>query len=99
MKIKKGDNIKIIAGREVGKLGTVKEVKDNGFVVVEGMNMVKRHQKASKGVAATIVEKEAPLHHSNIMIVCDKCKQPVRIRIKRIDGKKRRMCKRCDEEL
>jgi len=68
---------------------------------VEGINMIKRHTKARGGVRqAGIIEREAPLHISNVMLVCDKCGKPSRIKIKFLeDGKKVRMCRRCNEVL
>lgn len=99
-KIRKGDKVKVIAGKEKGKIGSVLRVsRDLGMVFVEKLNMVKRHQKSGRGKRqGGMIEKEAPIHASNVMVMCGKCVSPVRIK-KRIldDGKKVRICAKCDE--
>jgi large subunit ribosomal protein L24 len=101
-KIKKNDQVMIIKGREQGKTGRViKVIPDNGHVLIEKLNLVKRHAKpSSQYKQGGIIEKEAPLAISNVMLICDKCKGPVRARIKILDdGKKVRLCKKCGEVL
>ncbi len=103
MRVRTGDNVLVIAGRERGKSGKISRVipKDDR-VVVGGVNLVKRHMKPRPGVAQSgIVEKEAPLHASNVMLICPTCNEPTRIghRIHQ-DGAekvKERVCKRCGE--
>ncbi|MBX3025344.1 50S ribosomal protein L24 [bacterium] len=101
-RIKKNDTVMVIAGRERGKTGKVLRViagKDRALI--EQLNMVKRHQKARGPQSASgIVEKEAPLHISNLMIMCDKCNAPVRMG-KRVldDNRSVRVCRRCGEQL
>jgi large subunit ribosomal protein L24 len=101
-RIKKNDTVMVIAGRERGKSGKVLRViagKDRALI--EQLNLVKRHQKARGPQSASgIVEKEAPLHLSNLMIMCDKCNAPVRMG-KRVldDGHSVRVCRRCGEQL
>ncbi len=102
MQIRKNDSVMVISGRERGKTGKVLRVlpEKNGLII-ERVNMVKRHSKP-RGAQQPggIVEKEAAIHASNIMIMCDKCNAPVRIGRKELaDGKKIRICRRCGEAL
>lgn len=100
MQIRKNDSVMVIAGKERGKTGKVLRVlRDTDAVIVERLNMVKRHTKP-RGPQQTggILEKEAGIDISNIMIMCDKCNAPVRIGHKVLgDGKKVRLCRRCGE--
>ncbi|MGC9325377.1 MAG: 50S ribosomal protein L24 [Desulfomonilia bacterium] len=100
-RIRKGDTVVVLAGKNKGKQGQVIRVlnkKDR--VLVERMNMVKRHQKPTQSSQGGIVEKEASIHTSNLAIVCPKCTKGVRIGYKyHDDGKKVRVCGRCGEEL
>ena len=100
LKIKKDDKVMVIAGKEKGKIGTVLKVdREKLKVVVEKVNVVKRHTKPSQNAPqGGIVEKEAPLHISNVMLICSKCAQPTRVG-KRVleDGRKVRFCKKCNE--
>ncbi|HHD11380.1 MAG TPA: 50S ribosomal protein L24 [Deltaproteobacteria bacterium] len=101
-KIRKDDNVIVIAGKEKGKTGKVIRVlPDKAMALVEKLNMVKRHQKPTpKYPQGGIIEKEAPIHISNLMIICDKCKKGVRVGRKFLeDGKKVRFCKSCGEVL
>lgn len=90
----------VIAGKDRGRRGRVRLVRPKeNRVVVEGVNIVKRHLK-SQGLArqAGIVELEAPLHISNVMLICDKCGRPTRGGLRFLeDGKKARYCRRCGE--
>jgi large subunit ribosomal protein L24 len=100
VQIRKNDSVMVIAGRERGKTGKVLRVlRDKGAVIIERVNMVKRHTKP-RGPQQTggILEKEAAIHASNIMMMCDKCNAPARIGHKVLgDGKKIRICRRCGE--
>lgn len=101
MKIRKNDNVLIIKGKDNGKKGKVRQVfPEEGRVIVEGANMVKRHSK-TKGQAKQggIIELEAPMNVSNIMIICGKCGKPARIGSSIIDGKKTRICRACNEAI
>lgn len=101
-KIKKNDQVMIIKGKGKGKTGRVIKVDLlKGRVLIEKLNMVKRHAKPSqKHKQGGIIEKEAPLAVSNVMLICDKCKGPVRVGRKVLDdGKKVRYCKKCGEVL
>jgi large subunit ribosomal protein L24 len=101
-RIKKNDTVMVIAGRERGKTGKVLRVlPDSDRALIERLNMVKRHQKARGPQAASgIVEKEAGIHLSNIMILCDKCNAPVRMGKRDLeDGRSVRVCRRCGDQL
>ena len=102
MEIRKNDSVMVIAGKERGKTGKVLRVlRDEGAVIIERINVVKRHTKPrGPQQPGGIVEKEASVDASNIMIMCDKCNAPVRIGRKILaDGKKIRICRRCQEAL
>jgi large subunit ribosomal protein L24 len=101
-RIRRDDQIMVTSGREKGKTGKVMKVSpDKGTVLIEKLNMVKRHQKPSqKYKHGGIIEKEAPINISNVMLLCSKCKGPVRVGVKVLkDGKKTRFCKKCKEVL
>ena len=101
-KIRKDDKVIVLAGKERGKIGTVLKVDpEKERVIIEKVNMVKKHAKASTQTAqGGIIEKEAPLNISDVMIVCNKCTEPTRIG-KRVleDGSKIRVCKKCGEPM
>ncbi len=102
VQIRKNDSVMVISGRERGKTGKVLRVlPEKDALMIERVNMVKRHSKP-RGAQQPggIVEKEAPIQASNIMIMCDKCNAPVRIGRKQLgDGQKVRICRRCGESL
>lgn len=102
MKIKKNDTVLVITGKDRGKKGKVRRAlpKDDR-VVVEGLNMIKRHSRARRAARqAGIVELEAPIHVSNVMLICDKCKKPAKVGFKSLeDGRKVRICRACDEPI
>ena len=98
--IKKNDKVVVRAGKEKGKIGTVLQVdSERGRALVEKVNVVKRHSKpGGKNAQGGIVEKEAPVHISNLMLVCTKCAEPSRLGKKRLeDGSSARVCKKCGE--
>jgi large subunit ribosomal protein L24 len=100
--IKKNDKVIILAGKEQGKIGSVLKVdSEKGRVIVEKVNMVKSHTKAGRsGSQGGIIEKESPIHISNIMLVCNKCAEPTRVGKKILeDGSRVRVCKKCGEQL
>ena len=105
MKIKKGDTVLVIAGDDRGKTGKVLKVfSDKNRAIVEGINFIKRHtrktQRAQKG---GIIEKEAPVHASNLMLFCPKCSSPIKVAYKILEGEERgkpskvRICRKCGE--
>jgi len=97
-RVKKNDEIKVIAGKDKGKNGRVLKVDGvAGRVLVEGVNMVKKTlRKRKQNDRGGIIEVESPLHISNVMIVCKKC-GPVRTGYKFVADKKVRVCKKCGE--
>jgi len=102
MHVRKGDMVQVITGKDAGKKGKILSVDtEKSRVVVEGVNIMKRHTRPSQGKPqGGILEKEAAIASSNVMIYCSKCKEPVRINKKFLaDGKKVRVCNQCGEEL
>lgn len=102
MYIRKNDEVVVIAGKAKGQRGKVMRVnRAKDRVVVEKVNLVKRHQRPTQAnPAGGIVTKEAPIHVSNVNLFCEKCDGPVRIGHKLLeDGKKVRVCKGCGETL
>lgn len=98
--IKKNDRVMVMVGKDKGKIGKVLNViPKKGRAVVERINIVKRHTRPGPvSKQGGIVEKEAPVHLSNLMVVCPKCTDPVRVRVKALeDGKKIRVCHKCGE--
>jgi len=102
VKVLREDTVLVIAGKERGKTGRVRRVLiKEDRVVVEGINIVKRHMKPRSATArqAGIIEKEAPLHVSNVQVICPKCNKPTRIGHAIVDGRKIRVCKHCNEQF
>jgi len=102
MKIRKNDTVLVIAGKDKGKKAKVRfALPKAGKLIVEGVNMIKRHSKAVKGARqAGIIEREAAISISNVMIVCNKCNQPARVGSFILeDGKKVRVCRSCKEVI
>ena len=101
MKIKKGDTVVVLSGKDKGKQGKVLSVDPKaGKVVVEKINMVSRHQKPRKqGEEGGIIQKEAPLYACKVMTVCPKCNKATRVAHKVEGGKKVRVCKHCGAEI
>jgi large subunit ribosomal protein L24 len=100
--VKKGDTVMIIAGKDKGKSGKIlKVIPKKECVIVEKVNFIKRHQRpGGQSRQGGIIEREGPIHVSNIKIVCSKCNNVVRIKKLFLeDGKKVRVCSRCDEIL
>ena len=100
--LKKDDIVQIITGKEKGKKGKVLAFfPETGRLTVEKLNMLKRHTKSDgKSRQAGIIEKEGSVHVSNVLIVCDKCGKGVRVKRKKLeDGKRVRVCRKCDEVL
>ncbi len=100
-KIRKGDKVVMLTGRDKGRTGEVVEVRpDDDRVLVRGINMVKRHQKQSAQQEGGIISKELPVHLSNIAIADPKDGKPTRVGFKfRPDGKKIRIAKRSGAEI
>ena len=101
-KIRKGDRVVVIAGKDRGKRGTVRSlVVKHDRVVVEGVNLVKRHQRArSQGQQSAIIEREAPLHMSNVMLIDPNTDQPTRVTFRtRENGTLVRVGKRSGQDI
>lgn len=99
--VAKGDTVMVRTGKEKSKTGTVLKVlpKKDG-VIVEGLNMVKRHMRARGNEPGGIVEKEAALHVSNVQLYCTKCAKAVRTKVKVLEnGDKQRACVKCGNSL
>ena len=100
MKIRKNDTVLVITGKDRGKTGKVRFAypKDEQ-VLVEGINFIKRHTRAKGAVRqAGIIEREAPIHVSDVMLMCNKCHHPTRVGFHFLqDGKKVRACRACGE--
>jgi len=102
MSIRKGDTVFVLSGRDKGRRGRVDRIlSTKNRVVVEGVNMITRHVKPSPNVRqAGRVQQEAPIHLSNLMLVCNHCAQPTRTHASFLeDGKKVRTCHKCKETI
>lgn len=106
VKIRKGDTVIIISGREVdkGKRGEViKVLPDENRLVVAGINIRKKHQKEvqtqGRSLKPGVIEFEAPIAISNVMLICPKCNQPTRVGVTREDGVSQRVCKKCGKAI
>ena len=102
MHVKRGDTVQVIAGKDKGKEGNVVAAfPEQNKVIVEGVAVAKKHQKARmQGQASAIIEKEMPIDASNVMRVCPKCGKPSRVGVKVFDdGSKAKYCKKCGETL
>ena len=102
MRIRNGDNVLVIAGRDKGKTGRVeRHLPREGRVVVEGVNVVTKHMRGQPGVRqAGRIQFEAPIHVSNVVLICNKCNQPTRSRITFLEtGARVRSCTKCQEVI
>lgn len=101
LRIKKGDTVMVITGKDNNKTGKILRIlskKDS--VLVEGLNIIKRHTRARGAQAGGIEEKEAPIHSSNVMLYCSKCNKPVRSKSNILEnGDKVRICVKCGESF
>ena len=102
MRIRTGDNVLVIAGKEKGKTSRVeRRFPEEDRVVVEGVNLVTRHMKAQPGVRQSgRIQKEAPIHASNVVLICNKCNEPTKPKTTFLDtGAKVRSCIKCQEVI
>ena len=101
--VRKNDNVKVISGKSRDKIARVLTVSPGrGTAIVEGVNFVHRHTRPnpSRNIKGGVVEKESPIHVSNLMVVCPECKAPTRVGHKILDdGSKIRSCKKCGGSL
>jgi large subunit ribosomal protein L24 len=102
MNIRKNDTVIVISGKDKGKKGKVRFAypKDD-ILIIEGINFIKRHARATRQARqAGVIELEAPVHLSKVMLLCDKCSKPTRIGFRFLeDSKKVRFCKICQEVI
>ena len=102
MKFRKDDMVKIISGKDRGKVGRVLRVyPKNNRAIVEGTNLVKKHLRPSaKQQKGGIIDREAPIDYSNLQIFCSRCSRPTRVGKRLLsDGSKERYCKKCGEPI
>lgn len=101
MHVKRGDIVAVTTGKDRNKTGKLLKLDTaKSGVIVEGVNIVKRHTRARGNQPGGIVEKEALIHISNVMLFCAKCQKPVRAKSSVLeDGKKVRICKKCGESF
>ena len=100
-RLKKGDMVKMLAGKDKGKTGKVlKTIPEKNKIVIEKLNIIKKHKKPDQKVKGGIVEKEGAVHMSKVGLLCNKCNTAVRIRSKILeDGKKVRICSKCNDVI
>jgi len=98
--VRKNDNVIVVTGRDKGKRGRVlRVIPAKTRIIVEGVNFIKRHTRANpqRNVKGGIVEREAPVHASNVQILCPECAKPTRVGHKRLDdGTRVRICRKCE---
>ena len=102
MNIRKNDTVLVITGKDKGKRGAVTRVIPREHrIVVEGVNVVRRHTRGQAGARqAGIIQQEAPLDISNVVLICNKCNAPTRVKRTVLeDGRKVRVCQRCNETV
>ncbi len=102
MKIRKGDRVKVLAGKDRGREGTVTfAYPAQNKVIVDGMNVAKKHQKPTRATQqGGIIDKEMPMAVSNVAIICSSCGKPTRIGYRvDADGTKTRICRKCEGDL
>ena len=101
MHVKKGDNVYVLSGKSAGRKGKILKVfPDDDRVLVESVNMSVKHKKPMRTNPGGIIKQEAPIHISNVMLVCDKCKEPSKVGRRTLEnGEKVRYCKRCNEVI
>jgi large subunit ribosomal protein L24 len=99
--LRRNDQVEVTTGKDKGRVGKILKVHSTDRVVVEKVNMIKRHTKPNMAnQQGGIIEKEAPVHVSNLMLICPKCSKTVRIGKKTLeDGSKVRICKKCGESV
>jgi large subunit ribosomal protein L24 len=101
MKLKKGDRVRVLTGKDRGDEGDVMRVfPKEGKVIVEGVNVVKKHQRALRAtMQAGIIDKDMPMQASNVAIVCRNCGKPTRVGYRTEGNNKIRVCKKCKSDL
>lgn len=98
MRLKKGDTVIVLSGKDKGKKGKILNVfPEEGKVVVERVNVVKKHQRPTRNFQGGIIEKPLSFFASKVMLVCPRCNQPTRVTINIIQDKRTRTCRECEE--
>ncbi len=101
MRLKKGDRVRVLSGKDIGKQGEITRViPDRNMVIIDGVNVAKKHQRSTKAtMQGGIIDKDMPVHASNVAILCPSCGQSrIGYRIGD-DGTKFRVCKKCGKDL
>ena len=100
MKLKKGDRVRVLSGKDVGKEGEITRViPERNRVIIDGINVAKRHQRATRAtMQGGIIDKDMPIHVSNVAIVCSSC-GPTRIGYRFEGTEKIRVCRKCGKDL
>ena len=103
IRLRKNDTVQVIAGRDAGKQGKIlKVIPEKNRVIVQGVGFTKKHTRPNpqRNIKGGIAEREAPIHASNVMVICGECGRRTRIGNKILaDGKKVRICRRCEGDL
>ncbi|MGI8516449.1 MAG: 50S ribosomal protein L24 [Acidimicrobiia bacterium] len=101
MRLRAGDRVKVISGKDTGKLSRIERViPRKNQVIVEGVNTARKHQKQrGNTMQGGIIDKDMPIDASNVMIVCEDCGEPTRIGFRIDDNGKQRVCRRCGGDL
>ena len=101
MKLRQGDRVVVLSGKDIGKEGTITRVyPERRTVIVEGVNLAKRHQRPTKAtMQGGIIDKDMPVPISNVALVCPACGKASRVGYRIEGGEKRRVCKKCDKDL
>ena len=99
-KLKKGDKVKILLGKDRGKEGTIdRVVNKNNQLFIGGINLVKRHVKKQGQMEGGIIDIIKPVDISNVALICPNCKKPTRVGFIIKENSKRRICKKCKKEI
>jgi len=101
VRLKKGDMVKVLAGKDKGKTGKVlKALPEKGKVIIEKINIIKKHKRPDQKSKGGVMEKEGSIHISKVGLLCNKCNTAVRIKSKVLeDGKKVRLCSKCNDVI
>ena len=101
LKLRKKDKVMVIAGKDKGKTGDIlKLYPDEGRVLVGKINIVTKHKKPRQSEPGGLQKMEAPIHYSNVMLLCPKCEKPVRLKLDKLaTGESVRICRRCGETI
>jgi large subunit ribosomal protein L24 len=101
MKLRKGDRVRVLSGKDIGREGEITRViPEQNRVIIDGVNVAKKHQRATKAtMQGGIIDKDMPLNASNVAIVCGSCGQPTRIGYRFEGTEKVRVCRKCEKDL